>query len=65
MNQYSTLGARVLKIFWKKEANRNSNIIDNVIVIAPKIYKFLVFLDPIGGCWTIDNRLVRIMNRVP
>lgn len=65
INQYSTLGARVLNIFWKNDVRRNINIRESVIDMAPKIYKFLVFFDPMGGCWTIDKRRVRIMNSVP
>src|SRR5271156_6526483 len=48
MNQYSTCGALVSKILWKNGVRRNNNIIESVIDIAPKIYKFLVFLEPIG-----------------
>lgn len=50
INQYSTLGALVLNMLWKGELKRNNNIKDTLMSIAPKRYKFLVLLEPIGGC---------------
>jgi len=65
INQYSTLTARVWKTSWKNGMNINNTNIETVNPMAMNIYRFLVDFGPIGGCWTMDNRLVRVMSKFP
>jgi hypothetical protein len=65
INQYSTRTGLVWKTSWKNGMKMNNTRTESVNAIAINMYKFLVSRDPIGGCWKIDNRLVRVMRRLP